>query len=115
MKKVIITSLGFFAPLLAFAQNTTYINNVIDIIESIISSAFPILSSIAVLYFFYELIQYIRSSPEEKAENRSGLLYAILALFILFSVWGIIGIIQTVTNTDGSQTIQTSDIPQINF
>lgn len=113
MKKITLTTLGFFAPLLAFAQTGTYITNVLTIIKGIINAAFPILTSLAILFFFWELIQYIRSSAEEKAENRSMLLWSILALFIIFSVWGIIRVAQGITNTGGSQQIQSSQIPSV--
>ncbi len=115
MKKIIASTIGFFAPMLAFAQvvGTSYVNSVLLLVKGIINAAFPILTSIAILFFFWELIKYIRSSAEEKAENRSMLLYSILALFILFSLWGIIRIIQGVTNTDGNQQIQSSQIPSV--
>jgi hypothetical protein len=118
MKKISFGALGLLTPFLAFAQFDTggYVTSAFDLVKTIVTGyLFPILASLAILYFIWELIQYIKSTPEKKAENRSSLLYSILALFIIFSIMGIIRVLQNVTDTGGNQQINTSQIPGINF
>ncbi len=118
MKKFFISAFSFLMPLFAFAQSTpstTYITGASNIVKDLIRTAFVIIPAIGILFFFWELIKYIRSTPDEKAKNRSMLLWSILALFIIFSAMGIIRVIQGVTGTSGSQQIQTSQVPSIVF
>ena len=115
MKKIIASTLGFFAPMLAFAQSSTYITTTTNIVKDLIRAAFIILPALALLFFFWELISYIRASADDKKEKRSMLLYSVLALFIIFSAMGIIRVLQGITGTNGTQQIQTSQIPSINF
>ena len=118
MKKVISSALGFFAPLFAFAQgapSNTYISGTINIFKDILRFAFIAVPTLGILFFFWELINYIRSEPADKAKNRSMLLWSILALFIIFSAMGIIRVIQGATGTGGSQQVQTSQIPSVVF
>ena len=118
MKKFLISITSFFAPLFAFAQTvpgTTYITGATNLLKDIIRAAFIIVPAIAILFFFWELIVFIRSTPDEKTKNRSMLLWSVLALFIVFSAMGIIRVLQGVTGTTGTQQLNTSQIPSINF
>jgi heme O synthase-like polyprenyltransferase len=115
MKKITASVLGFFAPMLAFAQSSTYITNTTNIVKDLIRAAFIIIPALAILFFFWELIGYIRANAEDKEKKRAMLLYSVLALFIIFSAMGIIKVLQTITNTGGSQQIQTSQVPGIVF
>jgi hypothetical protein len=118
MKKISFGALGLLTPFLAFAQFDSggYVTSVFDLIKTIVTGyLFPILASLAILYFIWELIQYIKSTPEDKAKNRTSLLYSVLALFIIFSIMGILRVLQNVTGTGGGQQLQSSQIPGISF
>jgi ABC-type long-subunit fatty acid transport system fused permease/ATPase subunit len=118
MKKIFTASLlALFAPMFAFAQtlNTTYFASIMGFIQSLVSWVFPLAITIGLLVFFWELIQYIRASAEEKSKTRTGLLYSILALFIMISIVGILRLLQTVTGTQGVNVIDKNSIPTVQF
>lgn len=92
MKK--IATLGLlFAPAFTFAAASAF--TVIQTIQNIFNFLIPLLITIAVVYFFWGLIQYVSAGGnEEKAtEARNTMVYGIIALFVMVSVWGLIGLV----------------------
>ena len=69
-----------------------------DIINSIstflLKTIMPWLVTLAVVFFFWNLIQYIRASGEPTKRKEFGKYSwnALIAIFIMLSVWGIIAI-----------------------
>ncbi len=118
MKKIILSLVAPFVPAIAFAQgqvNQTYVTSIVNLLQYVVQKIFPLLTIIAVGFFFWELISYIRATAEEKAKTRSGLLYSILALFIMLSFFGIVKLLQQVTGVTGGGVIESQDIPQVDF
>lgn len=88
----------------AFAQTTTNQNSffagssireIINNVGSFLSSRLmPIIVTIAVIVFMWNIGQFILNMDNEKQREqfRNYSVNAILALFILLSLWGIIGI-----------------------
>lgn len=102
-----------FAPILAFAQTTTpplsNLNNVNGLLNSVLSilkgPIFQILMALVVLFFFWEIVMWVRAAPgEEKADRGKGVLMSIVAIFILFTLWGVISFISDSTGISGTQT-----------
>jgi hypothetical protein len=89
---------------------TTFNNNVIK-------SAGTLLMSLAVLIFFWGVIQYIwgvREGDAGKAKVGNAFMgWGLVALFVMFSVYGIIKFSQRILGIEG--TTKTIDIPTINF
>ncbi len=108
MKKIAYLSI-LAAPSLAFAAT---IGSILSTVKNIMDLLIPIFITLAVLYFFWGLGQYIlnASDSEKKEEGRNIMIWGILALFVMVSVWGIIGVI---SNTLGIGTGGTIPIPRI--
>jgi len=68
----------------------------------------PIAFSLALLYFFYGVAQYIRSAGD-KEEGKKIMVWGVVALFVMSSVWGLIYFIQDelLIGTDTAGTIPT--------
>ena len=68
-----------------------------DILESVkewINIIIPIVAALALLYFFWQLANYIlKTSDDAKGEAKEGMIRGIIALFIIASIWGIIALI----------------------
>jgi len=96
MKKIALISSTFFAlPLVALAQYGTLapIQQFIISIGNIVALLIPITIGIAMVFFFWGLVQYIRKP--EAAEGKKIMIAGILALFVMVSIWGIIKLAQT--------------------
>ncbi|MFA5132069.1 MAG: hypothetical protein WC444_01935 [Candidatus Paceibacterota bacterium] len=62
--------------------------------QLIIKRLAPFLVGMAMLAFFWFLIEFIwkgRNSADEQQKSLRGMAYSVLALFVMVSVWGIIG------------------------
>ena len=90
MKKIVYSILAF-SPMLAFAQNTGYFNNIINFFASAVRGLIPVFFGLAVLYFFYGIGKFILSAgdPKKAAEGKSIIIWGVIALAVMSSVWGI--------------------------
>lgn len=84
----------------ATTVNATAINQFITLIVNVTNSLIPIAVTLAVLAFFWYLIQFIWHGKEEaetKKKTLAGMGWSVLALFVMVSIWGLIGFIGSVT------------------
>lgn len=111
MKKSVFAGISlWFLPALSFAQ--TYqqtgndVNGLIATANSILSSIVPLLITLALIVFFWGLVQYILSSGEgDHKKGRAIMIAGIVSLFVMVSVWGIIRLAQNTLHVGGDQSI----------
>ncbi len=114
MKKIALISSSLFAlPLFASAQygSLAPVQQFIVSIGNIVALLIPIMIGLAMLYFFYGLIQYIKK-PESK-EGTKTMIAGIISLFIMVSIWGIVRLVQSAVlgGTNPSTTIGAPHFP----
>lgn len=104
MKKTAVASSILFAiPFFAFAD--TGLQDLVNKAGTLLNSLIPLLIALALVIFFWGLIQYIRSSGEGHGTGRNVMIAGIIALFIMVSIWGIIRLLQsTLLNGDSNST-----------
>jgi hypothetical protein len=110
MKKASLLFISIFSTgtISSFAQqgyvNGTQPLQLLALAQIVVNKLSPILVTIALLSFFWLVIKFIRNSdnPSEQAKTKSGILYAILALFVLVSIWGIVGNLQILLGVVGN-------------
>ncbi len=111
MKKVLsgVISAGLIAPLLSFAQIPQYnpsqgINGFFVLAKSILAYVLPLLISVAVLYFIYNVFQYTIKSGDEEARKKAkgNIIWGVVGLFVIVGVWGLVAILQSAFGIDGS-------------
>lgn len=104
-KTALISSLLFAAPLAAFAQTTAGLRNIEVLVQgvgNIVNLLIPILIGLALVFFFWGLIKYIRTSGEGHAEGRNMMIAGLVSLFVMVSVWGIIQFAQSALGIGGN-------------
>lgn len=96
-------------PGFAFAQT---VGSILGTVQRIFDALIPLLITLAVIYFFWGVAQYILKSDNEEGrrEARNIMLYGLIALFVIVGVWGLVGVI---AETFGVQTGGSADIPSI--
>lgn len=115
MKKIVYSILTF-APVLALAQtvgNTnTALGTVIDNIRGLINKLIPVLIAIAIVYFFWGLIEFVRSAgdPKKAEEGKSHMIWGLVAVVIMVSIFGLISWIQSATGITAGTL---NSLPQI--
>ena len=116
MKKILL-SISFFtgSTLLVSAQagqvNGRPLIDLLNLAQVIVNRLSPIAVTVALLAFFWFLIQFIwKASESAEAKNMSvkGMWYSILALFVMVSIWGIIAFLQ---NLFGVPPLTQPDVP----
>ena len=117
MKKVVYGLLAF-APVLTFAQNanTQGLTDIVTFIANTVRSLIPIMFGLAIVYFFWGLIQYIRNPAGGKEGEKGGggraiMIAGLVSLFIMVSVWGIINLAQNALGVNTGGTFQVPYVP----
>ena len=86
------------------------LTQLISFAGDILNRVIPVLIALALVVFFWGLIQYIRTHKGGKDIMIAGL----VGLFIMVSVWGIIRIAQNTLGVGGSGTPTVPQVPQRN-
>jgi heme O synthase-like polyprenyltransferase len=131
MKKFIFSLLGvLILPAFTFAAGTlgtttttgvdsTFIDNFVLFLQKMIRQAPAILVGIAGLVFMYEVLKFILTAKdgkaEEKEQNRKHLMYSLVALAVLISFWGIVGFMLRFFGLSSGDNVTQSDIPKVDF
>jgi len=104
-----------FAPAIGFAAeaNLSGVQKLVDSVGGIINSLLPVLFALALVYFFWGLIVFIRAAGDAKKveEGRGIMIYGIIALAVMVSVYGLIGWLQTTLGIQPTTQIQLPGIP----
>jgi hypothetical protein len=93
--------------------NFLAITNLIISIQNIVARLVPLAIGLAVLAFFWFLIQFIWKSgdPNGRADSLRGMGYSVLALFVMVSIWGIIGFLGSIVGVGQGGTAPTPSVP----
>ena len=88
------------APLAMFAQ--TKLQDAAGTIQGILNMIVPIIMTLALIYFFWGLANYILSAGDEekKGEGRNQMIYGVIALFVMAAVWGLVGVLSNTFGVD---------------
>jgi uncharacterized membrane protein YidH (DUF202 family) len=111
MKKVIY-GLMSFAPVLAFAQDLGQVDTLVTNIKGVLNNILPVLLALAIIYFFWGLVKFIKSAGDAKArdEGKGVMIWGIIAIFVMVSVFGIVNWLGDTTGLDAGTV---PDLPQI--
>lgn len=80
-------------------QGWLVVCQIIGMLQVIAQRAVPLLIGVALLAFFWFLIEFIwkgREDPGHYAKAKAGMMWSIIALFVMVSVWGIIGVMGSI-------------------
>lgn len=107
MKKAVILGLAIAAPSVALAQT---VGGILALVKTWIDFLLPVLVTLALLGFFWGLVQYIWGGAESKEKGRDRMIWGVIALFVMVSVWGLVALIG---NTFGIQRGGTTTVPGV--
>ena len=89
MKKVIALLGTFGLPFIAFAQQGS-LGTVLFKVQAVMNALIPIFITLAVLYFFWGLIQYLKGGVEDHEKGRGMMIWGIITIFVMISVFGLV-------------------------
>ncbi len=114
MKRILASALVGVFPVIALAQYNPGqgITGLFGLVGSWLNLAVPLLISIAVVYFIYNVFMYtIAGDEEKKAKAKGGMIWGIVGIFIMVSVWGLVAILQSTFGTSGVSTTIGDQLP----
>jgi len=78
--------------------------NILALFNTILNALIGLFITLAIVVFFWGLIQYLwKTGPEEAHKGISLMLWGVIAIFVMVSIWGIIRLLQStfrVTSTE---------------
>lgn len=105
MKKILASVLVGISPLVALAQSTNPgqgIAGLFNLAGWVLNKAVPLIISIAVVWFIYNVFMYTIAGDEEKKKAaKTGMIWGIVGIFVMVSIWGLVAILQSTFGTSG--------------
>ena len=105
MKRILASFLVSASPIIALAQYSPSmgIGGLFLLVGSWIKLALPLIISLAVVWFVYNVFRYtISGGEDEKKAAKEGMLMGVVGIFVMVSVWGLVGILQATFGTAGT-------------
>jgi len=96
MKKRILASiLVGLSPMIVLAQSVTYVSTWFTLIQSLLGKAVPLIISLAVVWFMWNVFQYAVAGDEEKKSTaKTQMIWGVVGIAVMVSIWGLIGLLQ---------------------
>lgn len=114
MKRILASVLASVFPIVAFAQYqaSTGITGLFGLFGLWLKMALPLLVSLAVVWFMWNVFQYAIAGDEDtKAKAKGGIIWGIVGIFIMVSIWGLVGILSSTFFGGGSGTTTLPTLP----
>lgn len=102
MKKFIPAALALM-PAVAFAQDLSNLQTLLESIGGLVDTALPIVVAIGLLAFFWGLVKYIFTEAKEAGTKL--MIWGLVALFVMVSVWGLVNFIGDSLGVDDTKTV----------
>lgn len=94
--------------------NGTGLLGLLALAQTIVVRLAPLLMGVALLAFFWFLIEFIwkgNDNPDEQKKAKKGMIWSIVALFVMVSIWGIIGFLGGVLGINQGGSIPGFTLP----
>ncbi|MFH0755478.1 MAG: hypothetical protein V1910_02315 [bacterium] len=118
MIKKILTSVTFsMFPLLVLAGDYTTSSGIEGLLKwfsGILSIAIPVIFSLAVVFFIWQVFTYaIASKEEDKIKAKNQMIWGIVGIAVMVSIWGLVAILTSTFNTEVGPTKVDNLIPKL--
>ena len=119
MKKKFLASVTLLAlaPSIALAQgsiSTTFFDDLISSLISILNGLIPLFLALAAVYFLWGVLQFVSSGDDEEARKnaRARMIHGVIAIFVMVSLWGFVNVLVDTLNLENKiPDITTVDAP----
>ena len=106
MKKILIVGSAWLLPVLTLAQGLDYTPNtgvggLLIWFKNLLNTLVPIIIALAVVWFLWNVFQFIVKDGDDKDKAKSGMIWGIVAIAVMVSVWGLVGILTSTFGTKG--------------
>jgi heme/copper-type cytochrome/quinol oxidase subunit 4 len=112
MKKLVYGFLSF-APVLAFAQTLNSPDAIVAFIARTVRTLIPVFFGLAIIYFFWGLIVFLRAAGDPKAQEagRNQMIWGVIAIAVMLSVYGLTVWLRTLFGIGGDTSLPIPTVP----
>lgn len=115
MKRILASITVSMSPIIALAQYSPSmgISGLFLLVGSWVKLALPLLISLSVVWFVYNVFNYaiLASDEDAKKKAKESMIWGIGGIFVMVSVWGLVGILQATFGTAGTTINIGSQLP----
>ena len=105
-------SLVLFPSLVFGAFSSVYIESMMKVIKNTVAALIPVMVGLTFIYFAWCMINYIRSSGDDKIKTKNSLIWSVIAIVLVVSILGIINLLKSIFALTGN-TITLPGIPSL--
>jgi hypothetical protein len=118
MKKLLTIA---FLPLITVSSALAAVDggpilSMIALVQEIVVRLVPLAIGLAVLAFFWYLIQFIWSGKDGDGEKRKGSMagmgYSVFAIFVMVSIWGLVAFLGNILGVGTNTAAPTVQVPR---
>lgn len=98
-----VSALAIGSVLLPTLTSAATLMNTLSLFNTFLNALIGLFVTLAIVVFFWGLIQYLVNDGENKAKGLNRMLMGAISIFVMVSIWGIIRLLQNtfqVTSTD---------------
>ncbi len=110
MRKLIgistLTLVNLAIPVAALAQTAgtgAGLFGALSLVATFLNGLIGILITLAIIVFFWGLVQYLVNVGEQKSEGLKIMFYGLIAIFVMVSIWGILRLMQSTFGISSTQ------------
>ena len=75
----------------------------LGVVATFLNGLIGILITLAIIVFFWGLVQYLVNVGEQKSEGLKIMFYGLIAIFVMVSIWGILRLMQATFGISSTQ------------
>lgn len=103
--KTIVPVSVLILPMIANAQLTQTNRILTNAYGLLIQVVIPLVFTLALLFFFWGVVKYIRSEGQGKEDGKRIMIWGVVALFVMSSIWGLVYFIRDEFGIDDDSNV----------
>jgi len=115
LQTALFSLLAFTLPMFVLAatfDEDGYVDGIITAIGDWVTALVPVLIALAMVVFFWGLVQYLWSGADDgKVKGKNLMIWGIIAVAVMISIWGLVGLLQSVTGVGTGSSVTIPEVP----
>lgn len=114
MKRILAGVLVSLFPVVALAAQGDWVSNIFLMIGGWVKLAVPLIISLAVVWFLWNVFIFMSTADEEKkGRAKTGMIWGVVAIAVMVSIWGLVGVLSSIFNVGPGGAAQGVSIPTL--
>jgi hypothetical protein len=113
MKKFISYGVLASLPAMALAADLSGINSLVVQAGRIVAQLIPIMFALAIVWFFWGLVTFLRNAGDEKAQQaaKGQMIWGVVAIAVMVSIYGLVNWLRSTLGIGAETSIPLPTVP----